>query len=77
MDNWLLISQRHKTLSKEILMKKNKGMQATMSHSSHGPRPRLKFCPIHEILYLKKYPHVCDGIPVKKKAHLKGRKKKR
>lgn len=58
--------------------KKNVGhRKKVLGGPSNGPRTRFKFCPIHQIRYLKKYPHICDGIPVGEKEALKGWKKKR
>ena len=57
--------------------KKNVGQRGTIGGSAGGGRPGMIFCPVHQVLSLKKYPHVCDGIPVETKKGLKGRKKKR
>ena len=45
-------------------MKKNNGGKASNQHTGGGGRTKLRRCAIHQIFYLKKYPHVCDGIPV-------------
>ena len=58
-------------------MKKNQGNRPNRGGLTSPRRAKLKFCTIHQILYMKKYPHVCEGESVEIRKTLTGRKKGR
>ena len=40
-----------------------------------GRKYKMGYCKLHQVFYLKKYPHVCDGVAVSVVESLKGVKR--